>query len=83
MFNSLGMIFQYNKQACQILNLSSDQLNKENIANIIDLKGSTFNPFEITRNIQNREVSLLTCKKEKISLPLSIKKYSVPDLLGF
>ncbi len=72
MFNSLGMIFQYNKRACQILNLSSDQLDKENIANIIDLKSSTFNPFEMTRNIQNREVSLLTCKKERISLSLSM-----------
>lgn len=72
MFNNLGMIFQYNKRACQILNLSPDQLDRENIANIIDLSNSTFNPFEITRNIQNREVSLLTCKKERISLSLSM-----------
>lgn len=72
MFNNLGMIFQYNKRACQILNLSSDQLDRENIANIIDLEHSTFNPFEITRNIQNREVSMLTCKKERISLSLSM-----------
>lgn len=72
MFNNLGMIFQYNKRACQILNLAPDQLDRENIANIIDLESSTFNPFEITRNIQNREVSLLTCKKERISLSLSM-----------
>lgn len=84
MFNSLGMIFQYNKRACQILKLSSNQFDKENIANIIDLKRSTFNPFEITHNVQNREVSLLTCNKERISLSLSMTliKNGADQLIG-
>ncbi|MCI8645968.1 MAG: sigma 54-interacting transcriptional regulator [Firmicutes bacterium] len=72
MFNNMGMIVQYNKRACQVLNLTPEMLDNANIANIIDLQNSTFNPFEITRNVQNREVSLLTCKQERISLSLSM-----------
>lgn len=72
MFNNMGMIVQYNKRACQVLNLTPEMLDKANIANIIDLHNSTFNPFEMTRNVQNIEVSLLTCKQERISLSLSM-----------
>ena len=72
MFNTLGMISQYNKRACQILNLPPGSLEKENIANIIDLSSSTLNPFEVTQDIQNREVSLVTYKGERIPIYLSL-----------
>ncbi|MCI8646744.1 MAG: sigma 54-interacting transcriptional regulator [Firmicutes bacterium] len=72
MFDNLGIILQYNKRACQILNLTEKHLKKSNLANIIDINNSTINPFQPLQNMQNQEVTLAVCTGEKIHVSLSL-----------
>lgn len=71
MFNTQGIISQYNQLACQILHLSFDSLKDKPLSSIIDLEDSSLNPLNITHDIQNREVSFTTYKNERIPLSLS------------
>lgn len=71
MIDNMGIITQYNNRAAQILKLPSDHLNHKNISNILDLKTATFNPLEITKNINNKEVSVINSLGMNLSLSLS------------
>ena len=45
MFNTQGIISQYNQLACQILHLSFDSLKDKPLSSIIDLEDSSLNPL--------------------------------------
>ena len=71
LFDNIGIITQYNNRAAEILKLPYDHLNHKNIANILDLKTSTVNALEVSKNLTNKEVSVTNVLGIKLNLSIS------------
>ena len=71
LFDNIGIITQYNNRAAEILKLPYDHLNHKNIANILDLKTSTVNALEVSKNLTNKEVTVTNVLGIKLNLSIS------------
>jgi len=72
MFDATGKVSQYNKRACQILKLSPNSIDNENINNILEFPSSSFDFQKADQDIQNLEISLTTHNGELIPVYLSL-----------
>ncbi|MBR0599231.1 sigma-54-dependent Fis family transcriptional regulator [Sinanaerobacter chloroacetimidivorans] len=71
MVDNMGIITHHNHRASNILKLPFDHLSYKNIADIVDIKSGTLNPLEITKNINNKEVTITNVYGIRLNLSLS------------
>lgn len=71
MIDSMGIITHHNSRASQFLKLTSQNLEKENISNLLNLKKPSFNPVDLKANFYRKEVTLTNHKGDPLYLFLS------------
>jgi PAS domain S-box-containing protein len=71
MINPLGIITQHNEKACDILGLPRQRLSGHSLSDFIQLHASGLDLTDINRDIQYREITIVTKNNFRLSLNLS------------